>query len=153
MKAAQKITSAFLAFVFLFSSLGITISSMVCLKSGKGKVSFSYIEDCCAKTKTPAVAKAVCCDDASSKPGLPETNFILKKADCCDISNITIKLKDFQKTERSIAEQPVILHSLFYTTQALNASKAEHAFDFQYADLPPPLSGRVLLNHISTLII
>jgi hypothetical protein len=154
MKALQKITSVFLAFAFLFSSLGFTISSMVCVKSGKGKVSLSYIENCCVKPKTLTVVNTACCDDDdAASQTLPENNFILKKADCCDISNFNLKLNDFQNAQKLSPEQPVILHSLFNIAEAFQASKTEHTLAYQYSDLPPPLSGRALLNFISTLTI
>ena len=142
MKAVQKITSVSLALVFLFSSLGITISSMVCLKTGKGQVTFSSMDDCCSKK------------DKKEKPSrIPRSNAILEKASCCDVNTFTIKLNEFQKAEHSIAGEPVILQSLFTTAAPFTASKAQHASAWQFADLPPPLSGRTLLTRISTLLI
>lgn len=148
MKTFKKITAVFLATVFLFSSLGFTISSMVCLKSGKGKVSLFVIEDCCAKKKTVAVDE--CCDD-EEQPS-PNRTF-LKKGDCCDINNYPITLKDYHVSQELLIEQPAAIHSLFTSSSIINVSASEHMIAFHAADLPPPLHGRTLLNFISILTI
>lgn len=152
MKAIQKITSVFLATVFLFSSLGFTISSMVCLKSGKGKVSLSVIEDCCAKTPTVAVAKKDCCNHVEEL-NVPEGMAVIKKGECCDINNYTFNLKDFQNSQKQSLEQPAISQSLFYSSEIVSSTVPENKLAFQYSDLPPPLYGRTLLNFISILTI
>ena len=152
MKAIQKITSVFLATVFLFSSLGFTISSMVCLKSGKGKISLSVIEDCCVKNQTASVAKKVCCAH-EEELDLPEGLAVIKKGECCDISNYTFNLNDFQSSQKQALEQPAISQSLFYSSQLILSIVSENKLAFQYSDLPPPLYGRTLLNFISTLTI
>jgi hypothetical protein len=152
MKAIQKITSVFLAAVFLFSSLGFTISSMVCLKSGKGKVSFSSIEDCCAKPQAASIAKKGCCAH-EEELDLPEGFAIIKKGECCDINNYTFNLKDFQSSQKQSLEQPAISQSLFYSSEIVSSTVSENKLAFQYSDLPPPLYGRTLLNFISTLTI
>lgn len=142
MKAIQKITAVFLALVFLFSSFGFTVSSMVCLKSGKGKVSLAYMEDCCAKKE----------NSASENP-VPVNDFIIKKASCCEINNYSIRLNDFQNAQKLSPEQPVILHTLFNAAEALHVSQTSPALAYGYTDLPPPLHGRTLLNFISILLI
>lgn len=152
MKLFQKITSVFLATVFLFSSLGFTISSMVCLKSGKGKISLSAIEDCCAKSKTSLVAKKGCCAHEKMLD-LPKGMAVIKKGECCDISNYTFNLNDFQSSQKQSLEQPAISQSLFYSSQLILSIVSENKLAFQYSDLPPPLYGRTLLNFISTLTI
>ncbi len=152
MKALQKITSVFLATVFLFSSLGFTISSMVCLKSGKGKVSLSVIEDCCAKTPTASVAKKDCCNHVEEL-NVPKGMAVIKKGECCDINNYTFNLNDFQSSQKQSIEQPIISQSLFHSSEIVSSTVSENKLAFQYSDLPPPLYGRTLLNFISTLTI
>lgn len=152
MKAIQKITSVFLATVFLFSSLGFTISSMVCLKSGKGKVSLSVIEDCCAKTSTVSVAKKDCCAH-EEELDLPKGMAVIKKGECCDINNYTFNLNDFQNSQKQSTEQPAISQSIFYSSEHISSTVSENKLAFQYSNLPPPLYGRTLLNFISILTI
>ena len=152
MKAIQKITSVFLATVFLFSSLGFTVSSMVCIKSGKGKVSLSMIEDCCVKTQVVSVAKTDCCEH-EEELAIPEDLAVIKKGECCDINNFSLKLKDFQTSEKQSIEQPAISQTLFYSSELISSTVSENELAFQYSDLPPPLYGRTLLNFISTLTI
>lgn len=147
MNITKKIIAVFLSITFLFSSLGITISSMVCLKSGKGKISLALIEDCCTKKKTDTVAND-CCDD--EEQSLPIAASSIKKADCCDISNITVRLNDFQNTQKIAFEQIAVVQSLFYNYPAI---KTENQVVNTSSDLSPPLSGRELLSHISILII
>ena len=79
MKLVQKITSLFLAVVFVLSSLGFTINKMVCLKSGKTKVSLTHVKDCCPEKK-------------STVP--------VVKAQCCDIQNSSFKLTDFNPSQK-----------------------------------------------------
>lgn len=153
MKTIQKITSVFLAIIFLFSSLGFTISSMVCLKSGKGKISFAIIEDCCSKSKQEApVSKTGCCNDEKEFTST-ETFAIITKGDCCDINNYTYKLNDFQNSQKLAVEQPIVLNSIFHTSEFLPVPTSEKVLTFYYTNLPPPLHGRTLLNFISTLTI
>lgn len=152
MKAIQKITSVFLATVFLFSSLGFTISSMVCLKSGKGKVSLSAIEDCCAKPQTASVTKKDCCAH-EEELDLPKGLAVIKKGECCDINNYTFNLNDFQNSQKQSVEQPAISQSIFYSTELIASNVSENKLAFQYSNLPPPLYGRTLLNFISILTI
>ncbi|HEY0030090.1 MAG TPA: hypothetical protein VGC65_04985 [Bacteroidia bacterium] len=136
----KKIATVFLAVIFLFSSLGFTISSMVCLKSGKGKISLSALEDCCSKKQTVPPAE--------DQPGS-----VIKKGDCCAINNYTIKLTDFQAAQKTMAEQPAVFSSLFLPADYTIATSAKQSSVFLYSDLPPPLYGRQLLSFISTLVI
>jgi hypothetical protein len=149
MSSFKKISAVFLAAVFLFSSLGFTISSMVCLKSGKGIVSLFAIEDCCAK-KTP-VSAAACCDDDHEEPSRNIT--YLKKGDCCDISNYSITLNDYQVSQKVSVDQVAVIQSLFISSHIINVSASEQELAFKTADLPPPFYGRTLLNFISILTI
>lgn len=152
MKSIQKITSVFLASVFLFSSLGFTISSMVCIESGKGEVSLAVIEDCCVKNQTTSVAKIDCCDH-DEELDLPKGFAVIKKGECCDINNYSFKLNDFQNTQKLSLEQPIVLNSFFYISEKITSTSVENKLAFQYSDLPPPLYGRTLLNFISILTI
>lgn len=151
MKVVQKIIAVFLASVFLFSSLGFIVSSMVCLKSGKGKVSFAMIEDCCSKTKS-SVAKTACCDEENDLD-LPKGFAVIKQGECCDINNYTFNLNDFQNSQKLSLEQPIVLNSFFYISEKVTSTSVENKLAFQYSDLPPPLYGRTLLNFISILTI
>lgn len=152
MKLLQKITSVFLAAVFLFSSLGFTISSMVCLKSGKGKVSLAMIEDCCAKkVETVVVEKDACCEEEILS--LPEDLMSFEKGNCCDINSYTLNLTDFQNSQKLSLEKGAVLQSFFITSKTATGNQVENKLAFQYSDLPPLLYGRTLLNFISTLTI
>ena len=151
MKTIQKITSVFLAAVFLFSSLGFTISSMVCLKSGKGKVSLAVIEDCCVKKVEAVVVKDVCCEEEVLS--LPKDVVSFEKGNCCDINTYTFNLIDFQNSQKLSLEKGTIIQSFFITSKTTTPNQIENKLAFQYSDLPPLLYGRTLLNFISTLTI
>ncbi|MFL5764531.1 MAG: HYC_CC_PP family protein [Bacteroidia bacterium] len=131
MKILQKITAVFLALVFLLSSMSFTVSSMVCLKSGKGKVSFSIQKNCCKKKE------------------IPSKGTYFTKGDCCDINNVFIRLHDFNPSKKLHIEQPIAVSS----THLYVADKIFSCGDdssLHYTDLPPPYHGRMLLNLIST---
>ncbi len=147
MKVLQKITSVFLATVFLFSSLGFTISSMVCLKSGKQKISLAKLEDCCAKkVETSATEKRAILP-------LSEGVMSFEKGNCCDINSYTFNLTDFQNSQKLSLEKGTVLQSFFISSKTIVTNQVENKLAFQYSDLPPPLYGRTLLNFISTLTI
>ncbi len=152
MKAIQKIASVFLASIFLFSSLGFTINTMVCLKSGKEKVSMAKMEDCCVKKAEPVIVeKDACCEEEALS--LPEDVMSFEKGSCCDINSYTFNLTDFQNSQKQSVEQPAIFQSIFYFSELIASTASENKLAFQYSDLPPPLFGRRLLNFISTLTI
>jgi hypothetical protein len=130
MKLFQKITSLFLAVVFVLSSLGFTINKMVCLKSGKTKVSLTHVKDCCPEKKStiPVV-----------------------KAQCCDIQNSSFKLTDFNPSQKH--NVPVSFELVSFITSSISVPNHVDSklFVLHFADLPPPIHGRTLLNFISTL--
>jgi hypothetical protein len=132
MKLFQKITSLFLAVVFVLSSLGFTINKMVCLKTGKAKVALTHVKDCCP-------------DKKSTIP--------VVKAQCCDIQNSSFKLTDFNPSQKH--ELPVSFELVSFLTNSITVADYTNnkLAVFLYADLPPPIHGRTLLNFISTLII
>lgn len=154
MKTIQKITAVFLAVVFLFSSLGFTISSMVCIKSGKGKVSFAIIEDCCSNKKkiVAIIPEKTCCDDEQELI-FSEPFASINKGDCCDITNFTYKLNDFQNAQQLFLDLPTVLNTIFISTLQSSSFFVENKLAFQSSDIPPPPHGRTLLNFISILII
>jgi len=129
MKLVQKITSLFLAVIFVLSSLGFTINKMVCLKSGKTKVSLTHVKDCCPEKKStiPVV-----------------------KAQCCDIQNSSFKLTDFNPSQKH--EIPVSFELLSFLTNSITVrhNSTNKLAVFLFADLPPPIHGRTLLTFIST---
>ena len=152
MKTAQRITSVFLAAVFLFSSLGFTISSMVCLKSGKEKISLAKMEDCCVKIAEPvAPEKDACCEEKESS--LPEKIISIEKGNCCDINSYTFNLNDFQNSQKVSLEQPIAISSFFFIPDLFTSERIENKLVYNSTDLPPPLYGRTLLNFISILTI
>jgi hypothetical protein len=135
MNSFKKITAVFLASVFLFSSMGFTISSMVCLESGKGKVSLSVLKDCCEK----------------GKKQLPASGTFLSKGHCCKISNLFIKLNEFSSSKKFSVEQAAAQDLFFIPAgTAFNIASAQK-LSYRFTDLPPPYHGRTLLNFISTL--
>lgn len=132
MKAIKKTIALFLAMVFILSSLGFTINKMVCLKSGKVKISLSHLKDCCPEKK-------------SSLPVI--------KAQCCDINNTSFHLNDFNSSQKNnipVADDCVLAINKFSFTN-INCNNTTSKLVF--ADLPPPLYGRQLLSFISILII
>lgn len=132
MKTLQKITALFLATVFILSSLGFTINKMVCLKSGKTKISLTHVKDCCSdkKSATPIV-----------------------KAQCCDIHNSSFKLTDFSVAQKH--DVPCSQELMFFSEFSFTVvpSSLQKNAVLTYSDLPPPLSGRSLLQFISILLI
>jgi hypothetical protein len=133
MKTVQKITSVFLALTFLVSSLGFTVNKMVCLKSGKTKLSLTRMKDCCPEKET----------------ALP-----VVKSDCCDITNTFFDLGDLRVSQKTDIVQPFAIQSFLsasgYQFKTYSFSDSEITL---FADLPPPRSGRSLLAFISVLII
>jgi hypothetical protein len=132
MKSVQKFTSLFLVAAILVSSLGFTANKMVCLKSGKTKLSLVNIKDCCPDEEARTEVKA----------------------DCCDITNTFFDLNDFLQSEKSELVQPLAIQS-FYVDQILSfrSLSQEQKLIISFTDLPPPLFGRALLNYISVLTI
>ena len=132
MQLIKKISSVLLAILFLVSSLGFTVNKMICLKSGKTKISFTKFTDCCKKNKS----------------GLP-----VVKANCCDLNNTSFNLDDYnfvQKNNVPTATNFIaVLH--YNITSTLISNNASSKIFF--SDLPPPLYGRQLLSFISVLII
>jgi hypothetical protein len=133
MKALQKITSVFLAVTFLVSSLGFTANKMVCLKSGKTRLSLLHVKDCCPEKK-------------SSVPVI--------KSDCCDITNTFFDLGDLRVSQKIQVVQPFAVQYLFASRIfALDAHSFSKPLAASFADLPPPVYGRTLLSLISTFLI
>ncbi len=147
MNLFKKITSLFLAVVFLLSGFGFTIGKMVCLKSGKTKVSLSIAEDCCKKIKKQNVA---CCDDEAQ---IQEEITIIKKGECCDISNTHLQLKDFNPSQKNGVPEANCFSLPFSEITLVNTSLNSTHSKLFFADLPPHLHGRSLLNFISILTI
>jgi len=145
MKLVRNITSVFLASIFLLSGFGFTIGKMVCLKSGKTIISLSALEDCCAQSK-----KKNCCNE--NKEG-NTSGFAFEKSDCCDISNTSIALKDFQSSKINKAEAVelnLLSSKQTFSTKAVANTQANKLL---FVDLPPLLYGKSLLTNISVLII
>ena len=132
MKTVQKITSVCLVVVLLLSSLGFTINKMVCLKSGKVKISLTHVKNCCPEKRS-------------------DTSTI--KSNCCDLKNTTFDLDDFsssQKVNTPIADNFVLA---IWQNDFVVAMPCNNPSVLSYNDLPPPLYGRQLLSFISILII
>lgn len=135
MKRLQKITSLFLAFSFLLSSLGFTVNKMVCLKSGESKVSLIALKDCCPGEEEE------------------ESGCFLSHS-CCDITNTYFDLSDFSSASKVSVEEQITVQPLFYNSQiSFQIDPVSQTSANLYADLPPPLHGRQLLSFISVLII
>jgi hypothetical protein len=131
MKFISKHISVFLAVVFLLSSLGFTANRMICLKSGKQKISLIPINDCCKKTTL-------------GKHSV--------KSKCCDINNNEFQLSDFRSVEKT-ETIPIKLHLFelpFFLVQHSNVST-----EYVYIFFPPPplLFGKIYIHFISTLLI
>lgn len=132
MTTVKKITSFFLAILFLVSSLGFTINRMVCLKSGKVKVSLVHEKECCP----------------SKRSELP-----VIKSKCCDIMNSYFNLGDFHESLKQNIDKPLVAEIPFnFSTFSVIPFTSSQERTVSFADLPPP-SGRQLLSLISVLII
>lgn len=133
MKTIQKITSIFLAALFLVSSLGFTANRMMCMKSGRIKFSLVHEKECCPETKS----------------GIP-----VVKEKCCEVLNSDFHLPDFQNTQKSTIGQPLDFVFLFiHSGFSYRAVASSQPLAISFADLPPPVSGRTLLTFISTFLI
>ena len=133
MKTVQKITSVFLAALFIVSSLGFTANRMMCMKSGRIKFSLVHEKECCPETKS----------------AIP-----VVKEKCCDVLNNDFHLPDFQSTQKSTIEQPLAFVFLFARPGfSYKVSSSSKPLAISFADLPPPVYGRTLLHFISTLLI
>ncbi len=118
--------------VLLLSGLGFTINKMVCLKSGKTKISLTHVKSCCGKKGS-------------------EQSTI--KSNCCDLTNTSFDLRDFNSSQK--VNVPFADNFVFTTWQNDLVPKTNiyKTSNLIAADLPPPLHGRQLLCFISTLII
>jgi hypothetical protein len=133
MKTLQKITSVLLAVIFLVSSLGFTANKMVCLKSGKTKLSLTHVKSCCPEKKST----------------LPVVS-----SQCCDITNTSFNLADLHNTSKSqVSESFAFLPFFIIPGYTFNDPSTSNETPFSFADLLPPLAGRDLLSFISILII
>lgn len=133
MKTLQKITSVFLAVIFLVSSLGFTANKMVCLKSGKTKLSLVNVKDCCPEKETadPTV-----------------------QSHCCEITNTFFNIGDIQNVQKfQINKNWDIQSFCMIPDHPFNNLCITNQPRFSSADLPPPFYGRKLLSFISILII
>ena len=133
MNILKKITSVLLAVIFLVSSMGFTVNKMVCIKSGKTKISFTPLKDCCKEKKS----------------GTP----VLKNK-CCDITNSSFNLGNFQSSQKIRIANVFVLQSDFIKNTTIDYPNSACAAEIIcFADIPPPLHGRKLLSFISILII
>lgn len=133
MKTVQKITSLFLVVILLVSSLGFTANKMICLKSGKTKLSVVNMKDCCPENKS---------------------SFPVIKSQCCNITNTFFDLNDFrsvQKSEMSQSAAVQIFYTDFSTDLRFHSITADRIFSC--SDLPPPRSGKLFLSFISSYVI
>jgi hypothetical protein len=134
MKTVKNISSLILALTFLVSSLGFTANRMVCLKSGKVKLSLTKMKDCCPEG---------------------DSDIPVVKSNCCDITNTSFDLGDFQNSQKQEVNASV---SLLFFAEASRYNftgnySSQQKLIISYSDLPPPMYGRLLLNFISTLLI
>lgn len=132
MKLFQKITALFLCLFMLAFSLGFTINKMVCLKSGKTKVSLAKIKDCCpAKHNSQTTIET----------------------DCCDFSSFSFQLNEYNSSQ----QQSVVLaidYILPFNTNTYRCSNfIINKEPLLYSDLPPPIVGKKRLAFLSTFII
>jgi hypothetical protein len=132
MKAVYKITSLVLVMALLLSSLGFTVNKMICLKSGKTKISFTHVKNCCPvkKSTTPIV-----------------------KANCCDLQNTTFNLDDFSASQKVNTPFAVTAVLPVWQDNFIAVKFSNNNSQLFCADLSPPVSlhGRQLLSFISTL--
>ncbi len=132
MKSVQKITSITLAVIFLLSGLGFTANKMVCLKSGKTKLSLVHVKACCPEKKSDIL-------QINSK--------------CCDLKNTFFQLGSFQSSQKCIIENPAALSILFLPSYSFKFLSFKYVQSFFISDSPFSISGRQLLSCISKFTI
>lgn len=129
----KKISSLFLAIVFLLSSFGFTINKMICLESGNVEISLTDIDDCCS--------------------GMESANAVLKTKCCCNFSSTTFQLFEFYSSQKNKIPDSVgavlSMNKSLFPTIICSIPVSELCF----IDLPLPIYGRKLLSFISILII
>ena len=132
-KAAIYFFSLLLGLFLLMFSMGLTLNKMVCLSSGKVKVSLLDIKHC-----GPEESKSPCHSALKNK--------------CCDITSSFLH----------IAIPSVVFYSfvkitdidVLFTGYILNIFKISTSLSltsFIFSDLPPPLIGKDFLNFIQIL--
>jgi hypothetical protein len=119
-----------MAVLFLVSGMGITMSRMSCLKSGKTRVAFHELKDCCAKKSDVPVAI---------------------KENCCDIKTSSLKLANFQSSQKGQLK-PVVVGPFQYN-EFSGTSLKPHTISPTKEKIPIPKHGRQLLSFISILTI
>ena len=130
MKTLQKLTSVLLIMAVLLFSIGLTMNKMVCLKSGKIKISLHQVKNCCKeKTSDQTTIKSNCCDISSAFFGLD--NYSVSEINAIHLSDIGNVL---------------LGHNHFGIADTRNQKAPLY-----YGDPPPPFHGRKLLSFISIL--
>lgn len=133
MNILHKIIPYFIIVAVLSSSLGYTANKMVCLKSGKTKLSFLHINDCCPKK---------------------ETNSSTIKSNCCDIVNSSFSLEKYTVTENvnlsELAVYTLPVDLFLFSAEAPSNNSLRLTPTHKSSS---PLFGRKLLSIISILII
>ncbi len=118
-----------LAVAVMVSSAGVTVFKMVCCKKNKTEISLEEFKCCKHKEKQG-------------------TNFSKK---CCDYSTLTFKIEQLFKSDENHHELLPLQLSTFNIQSSIFNSFFE--LNFSFTNSSPPISGRTLLNFISTLLI
>jgi hypothetical protein len=125
MSKLRTFISIFISIAFLLSSLGFTANKMVCLKSGKTKLSAVPLESCCAS----------------------EEQEMLKQS-CCEINNSYFSLENFQCS----SQLKVKVQSIELLWAPVMKTLLPETCSFQqaaYYNLPPLLHSSGYLEYIS----
>ena len=134
MKVIYKISSIFLVIALLLSSLGFTVNKLICLKSGKTKISLTHVKNCCT----------------TKKSAIP-----ILKSNCCDLHNTIFNLDNFNPSQKVNTPFAVTAVLPVWQDNFIVIKSSDNDPQLFFADLPPPASlhGRQLLSFISILII
>ena len=125
--------SLFLGLFLLMLSMGLTLNKMVCLSSGKVKVSLLDIKQCGPEENENACHSAL-------------------KSKCCDITSSFLHIDIPSVVFYSFIKITGV--DVLFTGYIFNIFKIGVSLSltsFLFSDLPPPLKGKDFLNFIQIL--
>lgn len=133
MNIIKTISAFLLATLVLLYSTGFTLNKMLCLKSGKSKTSFTWVDDCC------------------SKEGAADEVPVLKTM-CCDNTSAFFHLNEYNPSQQN--EIPAVANCLLpYSYDLISVVAINSHTPHIFPDAPSPYQGKQLLSFISVLLI
>ncbi len=138
-KLIQKISAVLLALVVLATTSGFHIYSHDCDCCGSEDISLIAIEECCIDTQKSNTCNLLHEQDASCCPVNETSDHNCQDADCCEVENHFVKLKnDFDKSRDLVLHFPNLENFLLQIIDAESiAEKSIHGF-LEKSDKSPP---------------